>query len=268
MRWDGAVAVVTGGSRGIGRAIAHAASARGASVGLLGRSRDDLEDTLAGIGGTGAFATADVGDRRQVEDAVASLAAQLGPVDILVNNAGVGLYERFGASDPEGADRLMRVNYLGTVHATMAVLDSMIARRRGHIVMVGSIAGRLGAPLEAAYSASKFAVTGLAETLRLELAPAGVRVSVVQPGPVATEFFDARGEPYARRFPRPVAPERVAAAVMAAVERDRAEMVVPRWLRGAIVVSTLFPGLYRRGAGRGISGELRRLGGLKDENRG
>jgi short-subunit dehydrogenase len=118
--------------------------------------------------------------------------------------------------------------------------------------VVASIAGRMGAPLEALYSATKFAQVGLAEALAVELAPYGVGVSVVNPGPVATDFFAARGHPYDRRFPRPVSPERVAAAVVDAVEHGKAERFVPRWLRQALVSRVLVPPLYRWGARRAV----------------
>jgi short-subunit dehydrogenase len=128
----------------------------------------------------------------------------------------------------------------------------MVERRRGHVAVVASIAGRMGAPLEALYSATKFAQVGLAEALEVELAPHGIGVSVVHPGPVATDFFAARGHPYDRRFPRPVSPERVAAEVVDAVERGRAERFVPRWLRQALVSRVLVPPLYRWGARRAV----------------
>jgi short-subunit dehydrogenase len=250
VRWDQSVAVVTGASRGIGRVVAKQAAARGATVGLMARSQPDLDATLAAIGGKGATAIADMAEPEQVRAAMAQLADTLGPIDILVNNAGIGAYGAFAEEGPAVAERLMRTNYLGAVYATDAVLASMIERRRGHIVMLGSIAGRLGAPFEAAYSASKFALTGLTEALAVELAAHGIGVSMVNPGPVDTGFFDARGVPYARRFPRPVSPQRVASAVITAVERNRLEQVVPRWLRGAMVVRTIVPGLYLRGAKR------------------
>ena len=250
LRWDRSVVVVTGASRGIGRAVAEAAAQRGATVGLVARSQTDLDATLADIGGKGATAAADVGDGQQVRAAIDRLANTLGPIDILVNNAGIGAYGPFADSDADLAEQLIRTNYLGAVHATRAVLGSMIERRHGHVVMIGSIAGRLGAPFEAAYSASKFAMTGLTEALAVELAPHGIGVSMVNPGPVDTGFFEARGVPYARRFPRPVSPQRVAAAVMTCVERGRLEMVIPRWLRAAMIVRTVVPGLYLRGATR------------------
>ncbi len=242
--WDGAVAVVTGASRGIGRAVALAAAARGATVGLLARSAADLEATLAAIDGRGAIATADVSRREEVSSAIAELTAALGDVDILVNNAGVGAY---GPLDTETAERLMHVNYLGTVYPTMAVLPRMYERGRGHVVNIASVAGRMAAPLEAAYSATKFAVTGLSEALAIEAGPYGVGVSLVQPGPVATDFFDARGVPYQRRHPKPVSAERVARAMIRAVDRGRYETYVPRWLGLANAMKALAPPLYRLG---------------------
>ena len=244
VRWDGAVAIVTGASRGIGRGVALAAASRGAKVGLIARSRDDLESVLAETGGNGAVATADVSDRAEVERAVAELASALGDVDILVNNAGIGAYERLTT---DTAERLMEVNYLGTLYPTMAVVPGMYARGRGHVVNVASVAGRMGAPLESAYCATKFAVTGLTEAFRPEANVNGVGVSLVQPGPVATDFFDARGEPYARKFPRPVSVERVVKAVMRAVDRGRFEQYVPHWLGAAHIMKTLFPPMYRAG---------------------
>jgi short-subunit dehydrogenase len=258
MRWAGSVALVTGASRGIGRAVALAAAARGARVGLVARSRDELEAVLAACGGQGAVAAADVGDRAQVEAAVREIEVALGPVDILVANAGIGAYGGIEATDVETIERLVRINYLGTVYAMKAALPGMLARRRGHIVAVASIAGRMGAPFEAAYSATKFAVVGLCEAAAIELAPRGVRVSIVNPGPVATDFFEARGHPYARRSPRPIRPERVARAVIDAVERDRLEVFVPRWLRLALVSRVLAPPLYEAGTRRAFRDELAR----------
>lgn len=246
------VAVVTGASRGIGAATAAALHRRGAAVGLLARSADDLDavaDRLRRRGGGGAVATAvaDVADAEAVTAALAALADELGPVDVLVNNAGVGAYAGVLEEDPHTYERLMRVNYLGTVHPTLAVLPGMVDRGRGHIVNVASVAGRLGAPYEAAYSASKFAVVGFSESLTAEVAPHGVRVSLVNPGPVSTSFTDARGVPFQRSVPRPLAPATVADAVVAALEHDRFEQTLPRWLRVGTIVRAIAPGLYRQG---------------------
>ena len=132
----------------------------------------------------------------------------------------------------------------------------MIQRRRGHIVTVGSIAGRIGSPFEALYSATKFAQVGLTEALSVELSPYGIGVSMVNPGPVATDFFAARGHDYDRERPRPVPAAQVADAVMRAVEADHEEQFVPGWFRQAVVFRHLVPPLYRWGARRAMRAEL------------
>ena len=252
MRWDGAVALVTGASRGIGREVARQAAERGARVGLVARSSPDLDAVLSLIGGRGVAVPTDVADPAEVAEAARHVEAALGPVDVVVANAGIGAYGPFAATDPDEVERLTRVNWLGTAHLIRAVLPGMVERRRGHVAVVASIAGRMGAPFEALYSATKFAQVGLAEALAVEVARYGIGVSVVNPGPVATDFFAARGHPYDRRFPRPVPPARVAAEVVDAVEHGRAERFVPRWLRQALVSRVLVPPLYRWGARRAV----------------
>ena len=256
MKLDGAVVAITGASRGIGRAVAQAAAAKGATVGLMARSAADLESVLGAIGGTGATAIADVADRTSVESALEALTAALGPIDVLVNNAGIGKYASVLETDVEDFERLMRVNYFGAVYAAKAVLPGMIARRRGHIVNISSIVGRIGTPFEAAYSASKFALTGLSEAMAVEVEPFNIGVSMVSPGPVSTDFFDTRGVPYARSFPKPVSPEKVANAVIAAVEGNKREQLIPAWFRQAIIFKTLVPPLFYRGTRRSLHKEL------------
>jgi short-subunit dehydrogenase len=252
MRWDGAVALVTGASRGIGREVARLAAERGARVGLVARSAPELDEVLALIGGRGVAVPADVADAAEVAGAVGRVEEALGPVDVVVANAGIGAYGPFASTDADEIERLTRVNWLGTAHVVRAVLPGMVERRRGHVAVVASVAGRMGAPFEALYSATKFAQVGLAEALAVEVAPYGIGVSVVNPGPVATDFFAARGHAYDRRFPRQVSPERVATEVVDAVEHGRAERFVPRWLRQALVSRVLVPPLYRWGAQRAV----------------
>lgn len=258
-RWSGTTVLVTGASRGIGAAVARAAHARGAKVGLLARTTADLEVLAAELGERVATATADVCERAAVDDAITALIEALGLPGILVNNAGIGSYASFLEEDLDAFQRLMAVNYLGTVHATRAVLPWMIDRGSGHIVNIGSIAGRVGAPFETAYSASKFAVTGFTEALAAEVAELGIRVSLVQPGPVRTHFTEARGVPFQQRIPHPVPPERIATAVLDAVDHDRFEQIVPRWLRGPTVVRAALPGAYRRGLTRSFAKQGRAL---------
>jgi short-subunit dehydrogenase len=257
MLWDGSVVMITGASRGIGRAVAQAAAARGATLALLARSKEELDRVLAEAGGRGAVAAADIGDRAQTEAAIDALVREVGVPDILVNNAGIGVYGYVADTPVEDFERLMRVNYLGTVYATKAVLPAMIQRGSGHIVSIASIAARIGAPLEGAYSASKFAMAGLTEALSLELANKGIGVSMINPGPVETTFFDARGVPYARARPKPVPAEKVAQAVIAAVEHGRGEVMIPRWLKFPAALKVLMPRMFRMGTLRDFRKDLR-----------
>jgi short-subunit dehydrogenase len=253
---------ITGASRGIGRAVALAAASRGAAVGLLARTADDL-DRVAGEARAGgaadvAVAAADVADGAALRSARAAIEAALGPPDVVVVNAGIGAYGPFVDVEPSEIDRLVGTNVLGALHTVRAVVPGMVARRRGHVVVVASIAGRIGAPFEALYSATKFAQVGLAEALAVELSPDGVGVSLIDPGPVDTDFFEARGHPYDRRSPKPVPASAVVDAVLAAADGRGSERYVPRWLGGAVVVRHLVPPLQRWGTRRAFRAELAR----------
>jgi short-subunit dehydrogenase len=225
-------------------------------VALIARSEDDLAKLLGKLGGRGAFAVADVADAGAVDAAVAALESELGPVDVVVANAGIGGYGPFVDISPEEMERLVRVNVLGTMYVLRTVLPGMIARRRGHVVTIGSIAGRIGSPFEAVYSATKFAGVGLTEALAVEVEPYGVGVSLVNPGVVATDFGDARGHPYDRDRPKPISAEEVADAVVDAIEHDHREVYVPKWFRPAVIVRHLLPPMFRKGTARSFRKEL------------
>jgi short-subunit dehydrogenase len=254
--WDGATAIITGASRGIGAATAVAAVAKGSRVGLIARDEGDLQAVLESTGGRGAYAVADVRDAAATTAAVAQLEAELGPTDILVANAGIGQYGAFADVTADEARRVLEVNVLGQIHALQAVVPGMIERRRGHVVSMASIAGRLGTPYESVYAASKFANVGLAEALVTELRPYGIGVSIINPGPVATDFGAARGHAYDRPRPRPVPPEAVAGAVIAAVERGSLERYVPALLRPAVPIRHLLPRFFRWGTARSMGREI------------
>ena len=256
MNWADANVIVTGASRGIGRAVAQQAARRGAKVGLVARSREDLTAVLDSISGRGAIAVADIADRQQVDGAFAGLEQDLGPTDVLVANAGIGGYGPFADIELEQAERLVHVNLLGTMYCIKAVLPGMLQRHRGHIVVVGSVAGRFGSPLEATYAATKFGQVGLAEALAVEVAGRGVKVSIVNPGVVDTEFFERRGHSYDRPFPKPIPADAVAATVVRAVEKGSSELFVPRWFGSAVAIRHLVPRLYQWGTRRSFKNEL------------
>ena len=181
-------ALVTGGGRGIGRAVAAALSQAGAVVTILGRNRGTLDDAVAS-GAAQFAAVADVSDQAAVRSAIAQAEARQ-PIDILIANAGAAESAPFGRSDAALFQRMMDVNFMGVVHTTQAVLPGMVERRRGRIVAVASTAGLKGYAYVSAYSAAKHAVIGLVRSLALETAKSGVTVNAVCPGFTETDLLE------------------------------------------------------------------------------
>ncbi len=179
------VALVTGASRGIGRAVALRLAPRWGII-ALARTTLDLESLAEEIGAKGGsceMLPIDITDGRAVRGAIDGR-----DVDVVVNNAGVGVMKPLVELQPEEWQRMMDVNLNAVYHVTHALLPRMIKRGRGHVVIIGSIAGKSGFAGGTGYSATKFALTGFAESLMLEVRDAGVKVSIVMPGSVATSF--------------------------------------------------------------------------------
>ena len=186
----GKTCIVTGASRGIGRAIALRLAGAGARMGLMARNGDALAALAAELGGPAraAWATCDVADSAQVNAAAASLRAALGPADILVNNAGIVLRAPVFTIDDASWRRMMAVNLDGPFFVTRAFADDLIARC-GRIINIASIAGRQGTPLLAAYCTAKHGVVGLTRALAEELRSARVAVNAICPGSVDTDML-------------------------------------------------------------------------------
>ncbi|MBC9913101.1 3-ketoacyl-ACP reductase [Chitinophaga varians] len=188
---QGKKVLITGGGKGIGRAVAVALAQEGADIALIGRSERPLQEvvaTLTDMGVKAAYATADVGVMAEVDKAVASLTQQLGSIDILINNAGIAAFGGFMDLTPTQWEDIIRVNLLGVYYVTRAVLPDMIARKTGDIINISSTAGQRGAPLTSAYSASKFGLLGLTESLMLEVRKHNIRVSALTPSTIATDM--------------------------------------------------------------------------------
>ena len=232
---DGAVAVVTGGARGIGRATASALAARGARVAI-----GDLDPEAAAAAAKQLAVSSyhlDVSDRDSFAAFVEAVESDLGPVDVLVNNAGImpnGPFLELG----EETDRLtIDVNVFGVLHGMRLVLPGMVERGRGHVVNVASLAGKFPVKGLAVYNASKYAVVGLTAAARLEFAPRGVSLTAVLPSAVDTDLASGLDM---RPIPK-VKPEAIARAVVDSVASRRAEIAVPSYVGLLADAATLTP---------------------------
>ncbi|MBT2644923.1 3-ketoacyl-ACP reductase [Bacillus sp. ISL-41] len=187
----GKTALITGAGRGIGRAAAIALAKEGVNIGMIGLTLANLEKVTTEIEEYGvnvSGAVADVSNMESVQHAVAHITEELGPVDILINNAGIAKFGGFLDLEPQEWEKIVQVNLMGTYYVTRAVLPGMIERKTGDIINVASTAGQKGAPLTNAYSASKFGVLGLTESLMLEVRKHDIRVSALTPSTVATDL--------------------------------------------------------------------------------
>ncbi|WP_134703036.1 3-ketoacyl-ACP reductase [Ammoniphilus sp. YIM 78166] len=188
---NGKTALITGGGRGIGRATAHALVKEGVQLGLIGRNAshlDRVQEELTVYGVQVSTATADVADLESVENAVEKIRSDLGAIDILINNAGIAKFGGFLDLSPVEWESIIRVNLMGVYNVTRAVLPEMIEKKAGDIVNISSTAGQKGAPVTSAYSASKFAVLGLTESLMMEVRKHNIRVTALAPSTVTTDL--------------------------------------------------------------------------------
>ncbi|MBM7633302.1 3-ketoacyl-ACP reductase [Geomicrobium sediminis] len=187
----GKTAVITGAGRGIGRSTAIAFAKEGIHVGLIGRTMENLENVakeLEQYDVNVSAATADVSNLSEMEEAFNHITSDLGTIDILINNAGIGKFGGFLELSPDEFQEIINVNLNGVYNATRLALPAMIEQKAGDIINISSTAGTKGAPVTSAYSASKYAVMGLTESLMLEVRKHNVRVSALTPSTVATDL--------------------------------------------------------------------------------
>jgi short-subunit dehydrogenase len=254
-------AIITGASKGIGRATAEAFAARGARLGLLARNEDDLEE-LAGELDTGVVVlAADVTKHAQVERVIGRFVEAAGGLDVLVANAGMARYAPFAEQAIDDAKQMVEVNVLGTLYTVKAALPHMLDGAHGHIVIVSSGAGLRAFPSAAVYGATKAADRAFAEALRHELSGTGVSVTTAFPGEVATDLHVGREArlPDWRDSDGAIPPESVAAAILEGVEEDRRAVYIPREVR-LLGLNAVAPKLTDRivAAARGATAAPRR----------
>ena len=191
MNLKGKNALITGGGRGLGKAVAIALANEGVNVGITGRNEESLKNTVAELeklGVKAAYSVFDVEEMAQVEQGVASIASQLGSIDILINNAGVGDFGSFEDMPVETWEKVMKVNLFGVYYVAKATLPYLKQNKEGDIVNVASTAGLKGAPNMSAYCASKAAVISLSQSLMAELRKFNIRVITLTPSTIATDM--------------------------------------------------------------------------------
>jgi NAD(P)-dependent dehydrogenase (short-subunit alcohol dehydrogenase family) len=247
---QGKVVLITGGSSGIGRATALRLAGLGACVAVAARTAAALDEVVRQAAPAEALAVpTDVTDREQCRRAVAATVERFGRLDVLLCSAGVSMRAPFAESDLDALERVVRVNFLGTMTMTRLAVPH-VKQARGSLVAVSSLTGKCGTPSYAAYGASKFAVQGLYEALRRELAPDGVHVGVVSPGFVDTPLRDKVLGPDGRPWPTPPPPpfrvwplKRCVDRIVALIVKRRAEALLPRFVRPLIALDQAFGGL-------------------------
>lgn len=269
-KFEGKIVLVTGASSGIGRQVSLDFSGNGAqSIILVARSRSKLEDLEKTISRKFNIKTiiypCDVSKKSEVEQMGREILDKCGHVDVLVNNAGFGLYGKVQNQSIEQIESVTFTNYLGVVYCTKVFLDSMIARKSGHIVNLASVAASFGVAGLSGYCASKYAVLGFSESLSQELHGTGVGLTVVSPMGVKTNFFNNSSFggriPYYNGFM--LKTNTVSNAVLAAANSHRLEIIVPFYMRAGVWLKHTIPFLinpmigfiFRRELSRSRMGE-------------
>ena len=233
------VAIVTGASSGIGRATALHLAGKGWLVVIVGRRAANLaslKEQIRAGGGVAVAVTADLSKLKDIEKVVQEARVAGGRIDALLNIAGIGGLNQVMSPDEEVQD-MLATNLLAPIRLMRAVIPIMRAQRSGAIVNVGSVKGEIA--IGGIYSATKFGIRGLTDSVRREIAGSGIHISLVEPGYIATEMTTHRTS----RMP---GPEVIVRAIESCLTRTRRRVVVPRWYRLVIVLSNMFPGIVDR----------------------
>ena len=247
---SGKVAVVTGGARGIGQALARALAREGVVVAIGDLDAGAAEAAATELHNGSIGLALDVTDRPGFTAFLDEVEQRLGPIDILVNNAGIMMVTPLDEEDDASISRQLEINVRAVIHGTQEAMRRMKPRGTGHIVNIASLAGRAAAPGLATYVATKHAVIGLSESVRAELRGTGVEITVVMPGFAKTEL--ASGVPDLRMVKR-VTPEEIAASTVDALKVPRFDVWAPKRLAAIITAAAMMPRSWREAVSRAMN---------------
>jgi len=251
VRIDGARVLLTGASRGIGAATALELARRGARLVIVARTRKSLDgvaDECRDLGAEVDVVVADMSKEAEVLAMVATAEAQMGGIDVLINNAGLGLSNPVAEISAEDLRYVFEVNVVAPHVATVAALPGMLSAGSGRVINVGSVASHISTPNLGGYSATKFALKAMSDALRMELRGTGVKVTLICPGPIATEFVVNSAGEVEGVFPtKPIGapPLDVAKAICRAITRGSAELFIPAYYQPMVGANSVAPQLLR-----------------------
>ncbi|MGB8000330.1 MAG: SDR family oxidoreductase [Anaerobacillus sp.] len=251
------VVLITGASSGIGRQLALDIAKQGSKLILVARSEERLMSVKKQIVSNGGYPpavwTMDVGNGERVDQLLPKLLNEMPAIDVLINNAGFGKFDAFVEADMKDIEAMFDVNVIGLMRFTSHVLPIMIQAGKGHVVNIASQAGKLATPKSSGYSASKHAVLGFSNSLRMEVKTHGVCVTTVNPGPIKTNFFDIADSSgtYTKNVEKMMlSPEKVSKEIISAIEKGKREVNLPGWMNAGAKLYHTAPGLVEKAAGK------------------
>lgn len=254
-QWKDKIVIITGASSGIGFSVANILAALGAKLFLIARNQEKLEAAktkLLGKSGSDLFIqiyAIDIGIKDEITSVITKIGEEHGRIDLLINNAGVNRCGRFDEMPPTDFEQSLQSNYLGSLYTTKAAWK-YLAKANGHVTFVSSVAGYIGLIGYGPYTPTKFAMTGLAECLRMEGKPVGIKVSIIYPGNTNTPMLD-----YERQHALPetqnlnegikvIEPDYVARKLMAGIKSNKFEIYCDSKSRFYRILKAVFPGVF------------------------
>jgi short-subunit dehydrogenase len=260
VKLQGKIIAITGASSGIGEQLAMQTAKLGATPVLIARSEGKLKQLRDNIVTQYSvpcfYYVLDVSREDMVEQVFSRIYDEAGDIDILINNAGFGVFKTFEDATMQEVKSMFNVNVFGLVACTKAVLPQMKKKNSGHIINVASLAGKIATPKSSAYAATKHAVLGFTNSLRMELAETNIHVTAVNPGPIQTNFFNIADESgtYVKNVGRyMLKSEYVAAQIIKAIHTKKREVNLPRWMSIGPIIFALLPRLFEDVTGKALN---------------
>jgi short-subunit dehydrogenase len=251
------VIVITGASSGIGAEMARETARKGWQPVLLSRTETKLKDLQGSIrqeiGVLPIIHTLDVRNRADVERVFEAILTEVPAIDVLINNAGFAIFDRFADAKLSDIEDMFQTNVIGLMACTQAVLPKMLTQKKGHIINIASQAGKIATPKSSGYSATKHAVLGFTNSLRLELEGTNIHVTAVNPGPIETNFFSIADESgkYVENVQKYMLnPKEVAQKIIGTVENPKREINLPGWMNAGSKLYQLMPQLVEKIGGK------------------